>query len=727
MVVQMYAANEERLLVMIRNQGLPMPAGGILISPWVDLTHSFPSIVEDNPGDYIPPVGFRCKPSPAWPPPNSDAIRAARKEALESSGANDGAEKATQEENPEAETTAKKGYTLHPNNSKCGEYPNPGQPEDRKEPERPEANCVSVGLDGESIEVKDQIHMYTTNNLLSHPLVSPALQPSLGGLPPLQIITGGGEMLRDEQVYVAHKAAHPAAYPPGDVYLDEYDPTGEILNKYPPTYVQLQVWDDLCHVAPALSFTRPAKYMFRSIAQFGSWALPRDQNPDINISLQNNAAMSSSELALRQPSTNGTDNTSNQQSVGSVGKAGDPLPAFQDHMIRQRVDKRGRIYPLDPPHTFAALQMSPSQVGTFNPVLVRKWLAGKQEWDDRFVKEKLHFQQQRLKELHYEFQNAGEESPPPSALAARKAAPGVWQPRGEKKNYLMLMWNHWATKHDKKIIGRGEHDERAGRRVRTSIDGGITNPPIETPVNGSVQPDTAGKSTSKPQADNEPASTGPKGITIDADTANHIIAESRPNQSTGDLSTTSDLISNDQAASPRIYKSSFDRPTGSPLLVLPDYDNKKYTNNENASTKALFHAAGTLSASVSETSLHRPSRSYRPGSRADSAAGFTEDANSTVADDKSLAVTMAGADNASTRAVLHSAGVVGLVNDGTSAGLGESARQSVDALSTSHRAPSDVDVVSSVGVDAKNGERISMTKERPHMPEREVFQTADEF
>lgn len=32
------------LLQVIRDTGLPMPAGGVLISPWCDLTHSFPSI-----------------------------------------------------------------------------------------------------------------------------------------------------------------------------------------------------------------------------------------------------------------------------------------------------------------------------------------------------------------------------------------------------------------------------------------------------------------------------------------------------------------------------------------------------------------------------------------------------------------------------------------------------------------------------------------------------------
>lgn len=32
------------LLQVLRDTGLPLPAGGILISPWCDLTHSFPSV-----------------------------------------------------------------------------------------------------------------------------------------------------------------------------------------------------------------------------------------------------------------------------------------------------------------------------------------------------------------------------------------------------------------------------------------------------------------------------------------------------------------------------------------------------------------------------------------------------------------------------------------------------------------------------------------------------------
>src|SRR5690242_10243056 len=103
--------------------------------------------------------------------------------------------------------------------------------------------------------------MYTTNELLAHPLVSPVMQPTLGGLPPLLIMVGGGELLRDEQIYLAHKCANPTQHLPPEALLDEK--ARELVDRYKPTDVQLQVWDDLCHVGPTLSFTRPAQYLFR--------------------------------------------------------------------------------------------------------------------------------------------------------------------------------------------------------------------------------------------------------------------------------------------------------------------------------------------------------------------------------------------------------------------------------------------------------------------------------
>jgi hypothetical protein len=47
---------------------------------------------------------------------------------------------------------------------------------------------------------------------LTHSLVSPLLQGSLGGLCPLYILAGDSEVLRDEIVYLAHRASDPRRY-----------------------------------------------------------------------------------------------------------------------------------------------------------------------------------------------------------------------------------------------------------------------------------------------------------------------------------------------------------------------------------------------------------------------------------------------------------------------------------------------------------------------------------
>lgn len=41
------------VLIILRDQGLAFPAGAILISPWVDLCHSFPSLVQGKCGTRV--------------------------------------------------------------------------------------------------------------------------------------------------------------------------------------------------------------------------------------------------------------------------------------------------------------------------------------------------------------------------------------------------------------------------------------------------------------------------------------------------------------------------------------------------------------------------------------------------------------------------------------------------------------------------------------------------
>ncbi|KAJ5805316.1 hypothetical protein N7474_011203 [Penicillium riverlandense] len=663
------------MLVIMRDQGIPLPAGAILISPWADLTHSFPSIVADNPGDYIPPYGFRHRPSVAWPPPNADEIfkikRLSRKETVTAQDV----EKAVPAANTEAEETAVRGYTLHEKKPVSTEPAYPGQQQNPNPATLyTEPDNIHVVLDGKTVELKDQIQMYTTNQLISHPLVSPVLQPSLGGLPPLQILSGGGETLRDEQFYLAHKAADPSAYPPSDVYLNEHDPDREILNQYGPTYVQLQVWDNLCHVAPTLSFTRPAKYMFRSISQFGSWALARAQKSEVEIV---------DESALSPISTSGSDAPDNQGSgsasadrppVDSVGKAGDPLPAFYKYMIRQRVDKRGRIYHLEPPSSYPVLDIPPAQVGAINPVLIRKWLDAKHEWDVKFAKEKLRFQSRRIKEMAHGFQDFEGEHPPPSSLAARRAAPGVLPKRQAKKNYGLMVWSGWGSKHDEHTLEREQQAEKSGQpSTRTSVDAGQAG-------------DWSSEPSKKKERDIQDSSVNGKSKSAEPGT---ITWDEKAHPSTDALS---GRFSGEAGSA---YTRPGSEKSAGPLLVLPEMDNQKL-QHENASTRALFHAAMTSDVSLSLSK-------HRPGSVNGSVTGRSElmsDNASTIGGDTdSMAVTSVAPDAASTRAVVHARGIIGEVK--TSDGV----RLSTDTLSVAGR------------------DSISL---RPGMPSRDEFKSAEE-
>ncbi|KAL4806388.1 Alpha/Beta hydrolase protein [Aspergillus unguis] len=593
------------MLVICRDQGLPLPAGAILISPWVDLTHSFPSISEENPYDYIPGHGFLHKPSVAWPPPNEDEIREIRQASKK----------------PEA---AKQNEPAHGNTFDVSSS-EPTMGHGRPPP--------SIMMNGKTIEVKDQIHMYTTNDLLFHPLVSPIFQPSLGGLPPLQVISGGGEMLRDEQFYLAHKAANPSAYPPNDTFMAEFDPQREILHKYPGTYVQLQVWDDLCHAAPILSFTRPVKYMFRSIAQFGAWALARAQDTPVEIVSDDDVSPISSESDSPQSVNDGRRKDAHSISTPTVGKAGDALPAFKDRMIRQGVNKRGHIYPLDHPKDCPVLQLPPSSVGTINPGLLMKWMLAKEEWDQKFAKVKARIHRERIVGLAYGFQEFEGDVPPPSALAARRFAPGALPPKGLKTSYPMTMWSRFASKHDRRTIKRERGMDARSQRSRTSVEAGRAGASIEEQEN----------------KDRKRASSLPTGAAG---------AKNGPSTST-----------------PQLPALPTDRPF-TPLIVLPNYDGAP-DKSENASTRALFHVPATISPDGANAETERP-----PHLRSTSNLGSatlnseftsavsntgTDDASTIGGDEKSLAaLTGRGVDAASTRAVLHADGVLRPSTDGFS-------------------------------------------------------------
>ena len=458
------------MMCLLRDRGLPLPAGAILISPWVDLTHSFPSVSGDNPFDYIPPHGFHHKPSASWPPPNVDDLNAMNGHTPSKSREATFIDKSTELAERLGAHEATQGYAIEDaSQTEITASTIPGR--DRQ---------LSVEIDGKLVTIKDQVQMYTTNQLLAHPLVSPVLQPSLGGLPPLLILTGGGEMLRDEQIYMGHKAANPQKYPLGEAYRSRYDPGDEILNKYKPTPVQLQVWEDLCHVAPTLSFTRPAKFMYRSIAQFGAWALARAQNRPIEIMEDDNISVisSDSESDTRSPTVS-IDSIEKQKQRGasvvkSVGKAGEPLPVFVNHMIRQRVDRHGIVFPLAPAHDLPATRMTPNEVGVVKPIPIKRWIAAKQRYDMQYADLKRKVQRRRLEQVASGQRIACEpgEQPPPSALAGRRTSKDDEQKTKLRRSMGLAMWSGWGSKHDKHAVQREEdsmqspedekHEHKAG-------------------------------------------------------------------------------------------------------------------------------------------------------------------------------------------------------------------------------------------------------------------------
>jgi hypothetical protein len=112
----------------------------------------------------------------------------------------------------------------------------------------------------ETLEIHRQVHFYTENSLIVHPLISSSLS-YLGDLPPLLFIVGDKEVLRDEDIYAlvpitafhtlhshlpcrAHKAANPAKFPISERSKELYPPLANIKSEdMKPTSVHLQVYD----------------------------------------------------------------------------------------------------------------------------------------------------------------------------------------------------------------------------------------------------------------------------------------------------------------------------------------------------------------------------------------------------------------------------------------------------------------------------------------------------
>jgi acetyl esterase/lipase len=248
--------------------------------------HSFPSVTLPTEFDYVPVHGFHAKPSMSWPPPNTDELNVLNWPV-------------SKDAEPDFE----------------------------------------VEIDGQKIVLKDQFQMYAPNLHLQCPLVSGILAPSLGGLCPLQVIVGGGEVLRDEQIYLAHKAADPERYPPSEEILERNGNTMKDVGKYPPTDVQLLVFEDGPHAATTIGHTRTARYEYRAVAQFASWALSKAQNGEVDVqqSASNSSNGTNASKLVRSTSKNLPHRIS-ADILGVLGSVPNRETRRSDFLIRRSYD-----------------------------------------------------------------------------------------------------------------------------------------------------------------------------------------------------------------------------------------------------------------------------------------------------------------------------------------------------------------------------------------------------
>ncbi|GAA5980302.1 hypothetical protein JCM10908_001605 [Rhodotorula pacifica] len=457
------------LMCLLRDVGLPLPAGAMLISPWCDLTHSFPSILQNTDTDIPPPYGFAVfKPSTLWPPPPPEF----RKRAAESTSLHGLKEAAHRIQQNGTSAPTQKGSASHlphlsdpiarhkkhaladaiqkvperndpPSDNRTGGAGVEGDKAESGEHKAEIADVIRVKVDGKEVELADQIQLYATNAQLIYPFVSPVWQPSLGGLPPLYIMGGDKEVLRDEIIYLAHRAAHPDRYPVRDGILQQNPRRTEQSKHYPPTKVHLQIYDGICHDLPLFSFTTPAKYCFRAMASFAKWAttppgrtastvlpdgmeLPVERDPlhpdAIGLSARPPQSRAASLMTGHSTPRRSGSVTPNSASASTTSKprslpqirdlektiysSTQPFnrPEYVDNMIRERISITGVVRPMEPESEMSMLHLDKEDLGVIKEAPVKRYLAGKAVLDRHFSRTYKKVQRKREKHLRKSMQ-----------------------------------------------------------------------------------------------------------------------------------------------------------------------------------------------------------------------------------------------------------------------------------------------------------------------------------
>ena len=142
-------------------------------------------------------------------------------------------------------------------------------------------------------------------------------------------------------------------------------------------------------------------------------------------------------------------------------------------MIRQRVDRHGNIFPLEPASQLPGCNLAASEIGVIKEGPVKKWMAAKRQWDTKFAVSKRRVQKQRAKEMAKGYQLFDDgEVPPPSALAGRRKHGDKLKEERKKRSMGMSLWALWGSKHDEKTMKNEEEADREPETVTASAADG---------------------------------------------------------------------------------------------------------------------------------------------------------------------------------------------------------------------------------------------------------------
>lgn len=151
-------------------------------------------------------------------------------------------------------------------------------------------------------------------------------------------------------------------------------------------------------------------------------------------------------------------------------------------MIRQRVDRHGNIFNLEPASELPGCSLPASEVGVIKEGPVKKWMAAKKEWDTKFSSAKRRVQKQRAKEMakgYSQFEHG--EVPPPSALAGRRKVGEDLKEEKKTKSMGMTLWALWGSKHDEKTMNLEKEADRTPETTTVSaVDGAGARPLDDT-------------------------------------------------------------------------------------------------------------------------------------------------------------------------------------------------------------------------------------------------------